>query len=180
MNLSSLRLPDLLIILTGGEFSYTRPMLSTAGCHADRPETIGKIHTPQIGVDRLQLCFHGRSTSTATNLENGWLHLLYGRQHITEEDIEAVTTVLRSEYLTHGPRIKEFDENFASDWQQMTAVGSMTIKWLPSPKKNLTVLNPRCGNDSNQMSQWISVAGKENGKMFQDGNVFSWPNTEVK
>jgi hypothetical protein len=30
------------------------------------------------------------------------------------------------------------------------------------------------------MSQWISVAGKENGKMFQDGNVFSWPNTEVK
>jgi len=37
----------------------------------------------------------------------------YGRQHITEEDIEAVTTVLRSEYLTQGPRIKEFEENFA-------------------------------------------------------------------
>jgi hypothetical protein len=37
----------------------------------------------------------------------------YGHQHITEEDIEAVTSVLRSEYLTQGPRIKEFEENFA-------------------------------------------------------------------
>lgn len=38
----------------------------------------------------------------------------YGRQHITEEDIIAVTEALRSDYLTQGPRIKEFEDNFAS------------------------------------------------------------------
>lgn len=37
----------------------------------------------------------------------------YGRQHITEEDIEAVNEALRSDYLTQGPRIKEFEDNFA-------------------------------------------------------------------
>ncbi|MDD3945140.1 MAG: UDP-4-amino-4,6-dideoxy-N-acetyl-beta-L-altrosamine transaminase [Bacteroidales bacterium] len=37
----------------------------------------------------------------------------YGRQYITEEDINAVNDVLRSDYLTQGPRIKEFEDNFA-------------------------------------------------------------------
>ena len=37
----------------------------------------------------------------------------YGRQNITEEDIEAVVEALRSDYLTQGPKIKEFEEKFA-------------------------------------------------------------------
>ncbi|MBL0356349.1 MAG: UDP-4-amino-4,6-dideoxy-N-acetyl-beta-L-altrosamine transaminase [Chitinophagaceae bacterium] len=37
----------------------------------------------------------------------------YGRQHITEEDIKAVTETLLSDYLTQGPKIKEFEEAFA-------------------------------------------------------------------
>lgn len=37
----------------------------------------------------------------------------YGRQHITEDDIKAVTEVLRSDYLTQGPKIKEFETAFA-------------------------------------------------------------------
>lgn len=37
----------------------------------------------------------------------------YGRQHITEEDIQAVVDTLRSDYLTQGPRIPEFEEAFA-------------------------------------------------------------------
>lgn len=37
----------------------------------------------------------------------------YGRQHITEEDISAVVDALQSDYLTQGPRIKEFEDNFA-------------------------------------------------------------------
>lgn len=37
----------------------------------------------------------------------------YGRQHITEEDINAVVEALQSDYLTQGPRIKEFEDNFA-------------------------------------------------------------------
>lgn len=37
----------------------------------------------------------------------------YGRQHITEEDIQAVVDVLKSDLLTQGPRIAEFEKAFA-------------------------------------------------------------------
>lgn len=37
----------------------------------------------------------------------------YGRQHITEEDIQAVVDVLKSTNLTQGPKIKEFEDAFA-------------------------------------------------------------------
>ena len=38
----------------------------------------------------------------------------YGKQHITKEDIEAVTETLLSDYLTQGPKIKEFEDAFAA------------------------------------------------------------------
>lgn len=37
----------------------------------------------------------------------------YGRQYITEEDIQAVTDVLRSDNLTQGPKIAEFEKAFS-------------------------------------------------------------------
>ena len=37
----------------------------------------------------------------------------YGRQNITQEDIDAVTTVLKADYLTTGPKVTEFEEKFA-------------------------------------------------------------------
>ena len=37
----------------------------------------------------------------------------YGRQHITDEDIQAVVETLKSDYLTQGPRIPEFEAAFA-------------------------------------------------------------------
>ncbi len=37
----------------------------------------------------------------------------YGRQHITQEDIDAVVEVLKSDWLTQGPKIAEFEEAFA-------------------------------------------------------------------
>lgn len=37
----------------------------------------------------------------------------YGRQNITDEDIQAVLDTLKSDYLTQGPRILEFEEAFA-------------------------------------------------------------------
>lgn len=40
--------------------------------------------------------------------------LPYGRQWIDEEDIQAVTAVLRSEFLTCGPKVEEFEERFAA------------------------------------------------------------------
>ncbi|SEP56932.1 UDP-4-amino-4,6-dideoxy-N-acetyl-beta-L-altrosamine transaminase [Flavobacterium urocaniciphilum] len=38
----------------------------------------------------------------------------YGKQHITEEDIIAVTEALKGEYLTQGPTILEFEKKFAA------------------------------------------------------------------
>ena len=38
----------------------------------------------------------------------------YGRQNITEDDIQAVVEALKSDYLTQGPRINKFEEEFAS------------------------------------------------------------------
>lgn len=37
----------------------------------------------------------------------------YGRQHISDEDIEAVVKVLRSDYLTQGPAVPEFERKVA-------------------------------------------------------------------
>ncbi|WP_353134760.1 UDP-4-amino-4,6-dideoxy-N-acetyl-beta-L-altrosamine transaminase [Pseudopedobacter sp.] len=37
----------------------------------------------------------------------------YGRQNITEEDIQAVVETLQSDYLTQGPKIVEFETQFA-------------------------------------------------------------------
>lgn len=38
----------------------------------------------------------------------------YGRQDITQEDIDCVVEALRADYLTQGPRIDEFEKNFAA------------------------------------------------------------------
>jgi UDP-4-amino-4,6-dideoxy-N-acetyl-beta-L-altrosamine transaminase len=37
----------------------------------------------------------------------------YGKQNITDEDIRAVTEVLKAEFLTQGPKIKAFEDAFA-------------------------------------------------------------------
>ncbi|MEQ1732912.1 MAG: UDP-4-amino-4,6-dideoxy-N-acetyl-beta-L-altrosamine transaminase [Bacteroidia bacterium] len=38
----------------------------------------------------------------------------YGRQTITDADIEAVVSILKSDYLTQGPSIAQFEEKFAN------------------------------------------------------------------
>ena len=37
----------------------------------------------------------------------------YGRQNIDQADIEAVVSTLQSDYLTQGPKVREFEEKFA-------------------------------------------------------------------
>ena len=51
---------------------------------------------------------HPRRNSRAQNV------LPYGRQSIDEEDIQAVVDVLRSDWLTTGPKVAEFEEAFAA------------------------------------------------------------------
>ena len=38
----------------------------------------------------------------------------YGRQNIEQDDIDAVVKTLKADYITQGPRIKEFEKAFAS------------------------------------------------------------------
>ena len=38
----------------------------------------------------------------------------YGKQNITQTDIDSVVEVLKADYLTQGPKIKEFEDAFAS------------------------------------------------------------------
>src|SRR5712692_11543378 len=48
--------------------------------------------------------------------------LPYGHQWLTEEDIAAVTDVLRSDWLTTGPKVEEFEHAFADAVQAREAV----------------------------------------------------------
>jgi len=38
----------------------------------------------------------------------------YGRQSIDQQDIDAVVTTLQADFLTQGPKVKEFEEKFAA------------------------------------------------------------------
>src|ERR1700754_3182857 len=46
----------------------------------------------------------------------------YSCQNISEEDVAAVVSVLRSEYLTQGPAVVAFEESFAQRHQVRHAV----------------------------------------------------------
>lgn len=37
----------------------------------------------------------------------------YGKQHVTEEDIQAVVEVLRSDFWTQGPAVLKFEQDFS-------------------------------------------------------------------
>ncbi len=40
--------------------------------------------------------------------------LPYGRQHVTDADVAAVAAALRADFLTQGPRVSEFENQFAA------------------------------------------------------------------
>lgn len=52
----------------------------------------------------------------------------YGRQSINDDDIKAVIDTLKSDYLTQGPKIKEFEQKFAEyvDAKYAVAVNNAT------------------------------------------------------
>jgi len=45
--------------------------------------------------------------------------LLYGRQWLDDDDINAAVTVLRSGWLTTGPKVAEFERSFAETVEGM-------------------------------------------------------------
>ena len=44
---------------------------------------------------------------------NNSFHIPYGKQDITQSDIDAVVETLKADFLTQGPKILEFEQNFA-------------------------------------------------------------------
>jgi perosamine synthetase len=56
---------------------------------------------------RVALAVHGGVPVRSTLLP-------YGRQSITEDDVQAVVDTLRSDWLTTGPKVQEFEEAFAT------------------------------------------------------------------
>lgn len=44
---------------------------------------------------------------------NNSFHIPYGKQYISQEDIDVVIETLKADFLTQGPKIAEFEENFA-------------------------------------------------------------------
>jgi UDP-4-amino-4,6-dideoxy-N-acetyl-beta-L-altrosamine transaminase len=55
-------------------------------------------------------------------------YIPYGRQSISEEDIKAVVDVLRSDFITQGPKVPEFEKSVADycDVKHAVAVNSAT------------------------------------------------------
>src|ERR1700745_1205832 len=60
----------------------------------------------------------GSTTQAALAIDGGTpvraTLLPYGKQSISEDDIQAVVDVLRSDWLTTGPKVGEFEEAFAA------------------------------------------------------------------
>jgi len=52
----------------------------------------------------------------------------YGRQHIDQKDIDAVVSTLTADFLTQGPKVKEFEDKFADyvDAKYAVAVNNAT------------------------------------------------------
>ena len=46
----------------------------------------------------------------------------YGRQNIDKKDIDAVVSILKSDYLTQGPKVIEFEKKFAKYVESKYAV----------------------------------------------------------
>ena len=56
--------------------------------------------------------------------------LPYGRQNISEADIEAVVAILRSDFLTQGPTIPRFEKVVADRGIQPHSLN--LVKWRPN------------------------------------------------
>lgn len=92
----------------------------------------------------------------------------YGRHHITKQDIQAVTNVLRSGFLTQGPEIAEFEEAFAKyvGAKYAVAVASGTAAL------HLSAIALGVNEKSNVITTPITFAATANCIRFCGGNVF--------
>lgn len=92
----------------------------------------------------------------------------YGRQNITEEDIQAVITTLQSDFLTQGPAISEFEDAFAKyiGCKYAVAVANGTAAL------HLSALALDVNEETNVITTPITFAASANCVRYCGGNVF--------
>lgn len=92
----------------------------------------------------------------------------YGRQFISEEDIQAVISNLKSDYLTQGPLIKEFEDKFAeyigSKYAVAVSNGTAAL--------HLAVMALNVSERSNVITTPITFVASANCVRFCGGNVW--------
>ncbi len=94
-------------------------------------------------------------------------HIPYGRQHITQEDIEAVVETLQADFLTQGPKIDEFEQNFAqyigSKYAVAVSNGTAAL--------HLSLLALEIGSGDNVITSPITFAATANAALYTGANV---------
>jgi len=92
----------------------------------------------------------------------------YGRQKITQEDIDAVVKTLQADFLTQGPRIAEFEQNFAQyvDAQYAVAVSNGTAAL------HLALIAMGIKKGDNVITSPITFAATANAARYLGANVY--------
>lgn len=92
----------------------------------------------------------------------------YGKQFISEEDINAVITTLQSDFLTQGPKIEEFEKKFADyiGVKYAVAVSNGTAAL------HLSAIALNVNEKSNVITTPITFAASANCIRYCGGNVF--------
>jgi len=95
-------------------------------------------------------------------------HIPYGRQQITQEDIDAVVSTLQADFLTQGPRIAEFEQNFAKyvDAKYAVAVSNGTAAL------HLALLAMGIKKGDNVITSPITFAATANAARYLSANVY--------
>ena len=92
----------------------------------------------------------------------------YGKQFISEEDINAVITTLQSDFLTQGPKIEEFEKKFA----QYIGVKYAVAVSNGTAALHLSAIALNVNEKSNVITTPITFAASANCIRYCNGNVF--------
>lgn len=92
----------------------------------------------------------------------------YGKQHISQEDIDTVVSTLTSDFLTQGPKVAEFENAFANyvDAKYAVAVSNGTAAL------HLCALALNVNKNTNVITTPITFAASANCVRYCDGNVY--------
>lgn len=91
----------------------------------------------------------------------------YGKQHITQEDIDAVVATLQSDFLTQGPKVSEFETAFA----QYVGVKYAIAVTNGTAALHLCALALNVSKNTRVITSPITFAASANCILYCGGNV---------